>query len=118
MKSFFIVYNYFIIGEKKMLDPSDFIKESIEKIKKEIGDEKAVIALSGGVDSSVASVLVSEAIGENLIAVFVDHGLLREGEAEYVQKTFENRLNFDCIDAKEEFLKHLKEWQIPKKSGK
>ena len=68
-----------------MLDPSSFIKESVEEIKETIKDEKAIIALSGGVDSSVASVLVSKAIGDNLTAVFVDHGLLREGEADYVK---------------------------------
>ena len=101
-----------------MLDPSDFIRESITKIKKEIGNEKAVIALSGGVDSSVASVLVSEAIGDNLIAVFVDHGFLREGEAEYVQKTFEKRLNFDCVDAKEEFLRELEGVEDPEEKRK
>ena len=101
-----------------MLDPSDFIKESIEEIKKQIGDEKAIIALSGGVDSSVASVLVSEAIGDNLSAVFVDHGLLREGEAEYVKKTFEPRLNFDCIDAKDEFLKELEGVEDPEEKRK
>jgi len=101
-----------------MLDPSNFIKESIAKIKEEIGDKKAVIALSGGVDSSVASVLVSKAIDNNLIAVFVDHGLLREGEADYVQKTFENRLNFGRIDAKEEFLKELEGVEDPEKKRK
>ena len=74
-----------------MLDPADFINESIEELKKTIGDEKAIIALSGGVDSSVASVLTSTAIGENLIAVFVDHGLLREGESDYVNKTFNDQ---------------------------
>ena len=67
-----------------MLDPKDFIEEAISKIKEQIGDEKAIIALSGGVDSSVCSVLVQEAIGDNLIAIFVDHGLLREGEVEEV----------------------------------
>ncbi len=101
-----------------MLDPSDFIKESIEGIKKQIGDEKAIIALSGGVDSSVASVLVSEAIGDNLLAVFVDHGLLREGEAEYVKETFEPRLNFDCIDASDEFLKELEGVEDPEEKRK
>lgn len=90
-----------------MLNPSEFIKESIEEIKNQIGNEKAIIALSGGVDSSVASVLASQAIGDNLLAVFVDHGLLREGEADYVKKTFEKRLNFDCVDASVEFLKEL-----------
>ena len=90
-----------------MLDPSDFINESIVDIKNTIGNNKAIIALSGGVDSSVASVLTSTAIGENLIAVFVDHGLLREGESEYVNKTFKNRLNLITIDAEEEFLSRL-----------
>ncbi len=90
-----------------MLDPSDFISESIEEIKNIIGDKKAIIALSGGVDSSVASVLTSTAIGENLIAVFVDHGLLREGESDYVNKTFQDRLNLITIDAGEEFLSKL-----------
>ena len=61
----------------KMLSPKDFIEDAIQKIKDQIGDEKAIIALSGGVDSSVCSVLVQEAIGDNLTAVFVDHGLLR-----------------------------------------
>lgn len=90
-----------------MLNPSDFIEESIEEMKKIIGDKKAIIALSGGVDSSVSSVLASNAIGDNLIAVFVDHGLVREGEAEYVEKTFKERLNFISVDASEEFLKRL-----------
>ncbi|MBU4535381.1 MAG: glutamine-hydrolyzing GMP synthase [Euryarchaeota archaeon] len=90
-----------------MLNPSDFIKESIEDIKKTVGDGTAVIALSGGVDSSVTSVLTKEALGDNLIAVFVDHGLLREGEAEYVKKTFEPRLNFRYVDASSEFLNAL-----------
>ncbi len=101
-----------------MLNPSDFITESIEKIKEEIGDQKAIIALSGGVDSSVASVLVSEAIGDNLVAIFVDHGLLREGESEYVQKTFENRLNLDRVDAQEEFLQKLQGVEDPEEKRK
>ena len=53
-----------------MLGPEEFIKDAIQKIKEQIGDEKAIIALSGGVDSSVCSVLVQEAIGDNLIAIF------------------------------------------------
>lgn len=91
----------------KMLNPEEFIKESIQKIKDEIGDEKAIIALSGGVDSSVCSVLVKEAIGDNLIAIFVDHGLLREEEAEEVTETFKDRLNFNYVDASDEFLEAL-----------
>ena len=63
----------------KMLSPKEFIDDAIEKIKAQIGDEKAIIALSGGVDSSVCSVLVQKAIGDNLTSDFVDHCLLREG---------------------------------------
>ncbi len=101
-----------------MLDPSSFIKESIEEIKKTIKDEKAIIALSGGVDSSVASVLVSKAIGENLTAIFVDHGLLREGEADYVQNTFHDRLNLKYIDASSEFLGKLQGVEDPEEKRK
>jgi len=101
-----------------MLYPSSFIKESIDEIKKTIGDKKAIIALSGGVDSSVASVLVSKAIMENLTAVFVDHGLLREGEADYVRNTFQNRLNLKYIDASEEFLGKLQGVEDPEEKRK
>lgn len=101
-----------------MLNPSDFINEAIEEMKKTIGDKKAVIALSGGVDSSVSSVLASEAIGNNLVAVFVDHGLVREGETEYVEKTFKDRLNFVSVDASEEFLTKLKGVSDPEEKRK
>lgn len=90
-----------------MWTPKGFIDETIEKVKDEIKDEKAVIALSGGVDSSVCSVLVGEAIGDNLTAIFVDHGLLRKGEAEQVVNTFKDRLNFIYVDASDEFLEAL-----------
>lgn len=90
-----------------MLNPTDFIKESIEDIKNTVGDGKAVIALSGGVDSSVTSVLTQKALGDNLIAVFVNHGLLREGEVEQVIETFKSRVNFRYVDASEEFLNEL-----------
>ena len=91
-----------------MFKPSDFIKEAVEDIKERVGDGKAIIALSGGVDSSVASVLASKAIGDRLVAVFVDHGLLRESEVDYVRETFSSRLNLRFIDASDRFLKELK----------
>ena len=91
-----------------MFTPKGFIDEAIKNVKETIQDEKAVIALSGGVDSSVCSVLVGEAIGDNLTAIFVDHGLLRKGEAEQVIETFKDRLNFIYVDASEEFLDALK----------
>jgi len=101
-----------------MLNPSEFIKESIEKIKNQIGNEKAIIALSGGVDSSVCSVLVKEAIGDNLVAVFVNHGLLREGEVEEVCSIFEDRLNFIYVNASDEFLDTLSGVDDPEEKRK
>ena len=101
-----------------MFKPDKFIEEAITKIKNEIGDEKAIIALSGGVDSSVCSVLVKEAIGDNLTAVFVDHGLLREGEAEQVCEIFKDRLNFKYVDASEEYLKELEGVDDPEEKRK
>ena len=90
-----------------MLSPKEFIEDAVQKIKDQIGDEKAIIALSGGVDSSVCSVLVQEAIGDNLTAIFVDHGLLRAGEVEQVINTFKDRLNFKFVDASDEFMDAL-----------
>jgi GMP synthase (glutamine-hydrolysing) len=101
-----------------MLNPSDFIEESVEDIKNIIGNKKAIIALSGGVDSSVASVLTSDAIGDNLVAVFVDHGLLREGEANYVNETFKDRINLISVDASEEFFGRLEGVSDPEEKRK
>ena len=101
-----------------MFDPSDFIDEAIKNMKNKIGNKKAIIALSGGVDSSVASVLAHKAIGDNLIAVFVDHGLLREGESRYVEETFKKRLNFMCVNAKDEFLGELEGVEDPEEKRK
>ena len=101
-----------------MLSPKEFIEDAIQKIKDQIGDDKAIIALSGGVDSSVCSVLVQEAIGDNLTAVFVDHGLLREGEVEQVTNTFKDRLNFKFIDASDEFMDQLAGVEDPEEKRK
>ena len=94
------------------------IEDAVQKIKDQIGDEKAIIALSGGVDSSVCSVLVQEAIGDNLTAVFVDHGLLREGEVEQVTNTFKDRLNFKFVDASDEFMDALAGVEDPEEKRK
>ena len=101
-----------------MLGPKEFIEDAIKIIKDEIGDEKTIIALSGGVDSSVCSVLVQEAIGDNLTAIFVNHGLLREGEVEQVCGVFEERLNFKYIDASDEFLSELEGVKDPEEKRK
>ena len=91
---------------------SFFAGKAIESIKKTVGDGKALCALSGGVDSSVAAVLMSKAIGKQLTCVFVDHGLLRKNEAEQVAEVFGASgaydLNFIKVDAKDRFYEKLK----------
>jgi GMP synthase (glutamine-hydrolysing) len=81
----------------------------IEEVKQTVGDKKVICGLSGGVDSSVCAVLVNKAIGDNLICVFVDHGLLRKNEADEVEKLFKDtyKMNFIRVNAAERFLKKL-----------
>ena len=87
---------------------SSFVEESIGKLKEKIGDKKALCALSGGVDSSVAAVLLSRAIGKNLTCIFVDHGLLRKNEGDEVEEVFKNQdINFIRVNAKDRFLAKL-----------
>jgi len=97
-----------------------FTEDSILQIKKQIGDKKALCALSGGVDSSVAAVMVHKAIGSNLICVFVDHGLLRKDEGDQVEKVFKDRLNMNLIrvNAKDRFLDKLADITDPEKKRK
>ena len=92
-----------------MEDLQDFINKNIEEIREKVGDKKALCALSGGVDSSVAAVLVHKAIGDKLVCVFVDHGLLRKNEREEVEKVFrdEFKMNLIVVDAEERFLGKL-----------
>ena len=88
---------------------SSFAQEQIKTLKEKIGDKKALCALSGGVDSSVAAVLLSKAIGKNLTCIFVDHGLLRKNESDEVEKIFTENydLNFIRVNAKDRFLAKL-----------
>ncbi len=88
---------------------SSFVEEQIKLLKEKIGDKKALCALSGGVDSSVAAVLLSKAIGKNLTCIFVDHGLLRKNEGDEVEEIFTKNydLNFIRVNAKDRFLSKL-----------
>jgi len=88
---------------------SDFSAEQIKAIREKVGDKKVLCAMSGGVDSAVAATLVYKAVGDNLTCVFVDHGLLREGEAEQVMSVFKDKMGMNLIkiDASEKFLKDL-----------
>ncbi|WP_462406102.1 glutamine-hydrolyzing GMP synthase [Gracilibacillus sp. Marseille-QA3620] len=88
---------------------ANFIEMEMEKIRQTVGDKQVLCALSGGVDSSVVAVLIHKAIGDQLTCIFVDHGLLRKGEAEGVMKTFSEGFNMNVIkvDAKERFMSKL-----------
>jgi GMP synthase (glutamine-hydrolysing) len=94
-------------GAAKDWHIGDFVNHSVTQLKQDI-DGKAVIGLSGGVDSSVAAALVNKAIGKRLTAVFVDHGLLPEGEVEHVRRFFEEMVDLKIISAKERFFSKLK----------
>lgn len=98
----------------------DFVKTSIQKYKEELKDKKVLLALSGGVDSSVLAILLHKAIGKNLICIFVDHGLLRKNEGDYVYNLFKNEfdLNIKRINAKDRFLTKLKGVSDPEEKRK
>lgn len=90
--------------------PHNFVEDSIFRIKKQAGDSKVICALSGGVDSTVAAVLVKKAIGENLVCIHIDTGLMRKNESENIGKLFDEhlKLNHIHIDSSELFLSRLK----------
>jgi GMP synthase (glutamine-hydrolysing) len=94
-----------------------FLETSIEEIRQRVGGDKVICALSGGVDSAVAATLVARAIGQQLTCIFVDHGLLREGEAEQVLAAFREvlHLNVIVVDARERFLQKLRGVEDPER---
>lgn len=108
-KSLLKNFLFHICGCKGDWTMSNFVNEQIAQIKEAVGDKKVLCALSGGVDSSVAAVLVHKAIGDNLTCIFVDHGLLRKDEGDMVEEVFKNRfhMNFIRVNAQERFLNKL-----------
>ena len=90
-----------------MVDVDSFITEKLEEIAAEVGDANAVIALSGGVDSSTAAALAYEAIGDQLTPVYVDTGLMRKGETEEIRDTFSYMESLRIVDAQDRFLDAL-----------
>jgi GMP synthase (glutamine-hydrolysing) len=100
--------------------PAAVIEEQVERIRSQVGKERVLCALSGGVDSSVAALLVYKAVGEQLTCVFVDHGLLRENEAEQVVETFGGHLHVPLVhvQAQERFLTRLVGVEDPEEKRK
>lgn len=96
----------------------NFIEEQVKEIKYKVGDKKVLCALSGGVDSSVASTLVHKAIGDQLTCIFVDHGLLRKDEGDEVEEAFSDMKNFIRVNCEDRFLEKLKDVTDPEQKRK
>ena len=108
-----------ICGCTKNWTPSSFIESTVEDLKKTLGNDKVILALSGGVDSSVTAILLNKAIGKNLTCIFVNHGLLRKYEFETVLKLYENMgLNVMGIDARQQFYSALADVTEPEQKRK
>ncbi|MBQ2243655.1 MAG: glutamine-hydrolyzing GMP synthase [Bacteroidales bacterium] len=99
---------------------TNFVNDQVELVRKQVGDRKVLLALSGGVDSSVVAALLLKAIGENLVCVHVNHGLMRKGESENVVEVFRNQLcaNLVYVDATDRFLGKLEGVEDPEQKRK
>ena len=99
---------------------TNFVNDQIELVKRQVGDKKVLLALSGGVDSSVVAALLLKAIGDKLVCVHVNHGLMRKGESEDVVEVFKNQLNANLVyvDATDRFLNKLADVEDPEQKRK
>ncbi len=108
-----------ICGGKQDWSAASFIESTVRSLKEQLGDDKVVLGLSGGVDSSVAAVLLNKAIGSNLTCIFVDHGMLRKNEFANVMRDYEGLgLNVIGVDASAEFFKELEGVTEPERKRK
>lgn len=117
-----LLHNYVvnICGCSQDWTPDSFIDSTVKELKDKLGNDKVVLGLSGGVDSTVAATLINEAIGENLTCIFVDNGLLRKDEFEQVLEAYKRDLHLNVIgvDAKDKFLNDLKGVTDPEQKRK
>lgn len=111
---------YNVCGCKGDWVMDDFIENTVERLRREIGDKKVVLGLSGGVDSSVAAGLLSKAVGKQLTCVFVDQGLMRKDEGDFVEETFTKLfdMNFVRVNCQKEFVAKLKGVTDPEQKRK
>ncbi|MCA6438008.1 MAG: glutamine-hydrolyzing GMP synthase [Bacteroidota bacterium] len=110
---------YGICGCKGTFTPASFIDTTVAELKEKLGDDKVILGLSGGVDSSVAAMLLHKAIGANLHCIFVDNGLLRKNEFESVLDSYQHMgLNVKGVDAKQRFYNELNNLSDPEKKRK
>ncbi len=108
-----------ICGSRQDWSPASFVETTVAELKAELGDDRVILGLSGGVDSSVAAVLLNKAIGDRLTCIFVNHGLLRKNEFRDVMKDYECLgLNVIGVDAGEKFFSELKGVSDPEKKRK
>ncbi len=96
-----------------------FLETKIREIREQVGSEKVLLGLSGGVDSSVCAALLARAVPGQLTCIYVDHGLMRQGETEEIRSVFENKaLDFRCVDAADCFLAKLEGVTDPSRSAR
>ena len=109
-----------VCGCKRTWTMKSFMTQAVAQIRSQVGDQRVILGLSGGVDSSVTAMVLHQAIGKNLICIFVDNGLLRKGEAEEVKSVFKEhlKLNLRFVRARKRFLSRLKDVENPEKKRK
>ena len=108
-----------ICGAKKDWTMENYAKKAIKEIREKVGDGKVLLALSGGVDSSVTAALLSKAVGDHLTCIFVDHGLMRKNEGDEVEEAFKDSgMHFIRVDAEKRFLEKLSGVTDPERKRK